>query len=76
MKKSTITIALVAILFTGCATTTPTVSDEEINRISWNSFCEARGYGIQDMTGEAYDEYLDTWCGSTEEEAALAKLGK
>ncbi len=43
--------------------------------VSWSAFCTARGYAIDDNTYQATNEYLDTWCGSTEEEAALRAAG-
>lgn len=39
--------------------------------ISWIEFCKARGYDVLDESPETVNEYLDTWCGSVEEEAAL-----
>lgn len=74
MKKATITLALVAILFTGCKSSQATL-DSRRAEISWSSFCAARGYDPADHTFPATNEYLDTWCGSSEEEAALIKAG-
>lgn len=74
MKKVTITLALVAILLTGCKTNKATL-DNLRAEISWSSFCAARGYDPADRTFPATNEYLDTWCGSSEEEAALIKAG-
>ncbi len=76
MKKYIITLALAAAMLTGC--TSPklaAVSDNERGEISWNAFCDARGYDRADNTYSAVNEYLDTWCGSVDEEAALIEAG-
>ncbi|WP_289756001.1 lipoprotein [Muribaculum intestinale] len=76
MKKYIITLALAAAMLTGC--TSPklaAVSDNERGEISWNAFCDARGYDRADNTYSAVNEYLDTWCGSVEEETALIEAG-
>lgn len=74
MKKVTITLALVAILFTGCKSSQATL-DSLRAEISWNAFCDARGYDRNDNTYQATNEYLDTWYGSVDEEAAFIKAG-
>lgn len=51
------------------------VSDNERGEISWNAFCDARGYDRNDNTYLTMNEYLDTWCGSVEEENAFIKAG-
>lgn len=43
--------------------------------ISWSAFCKSRGYALTDSTSEVINEYLDTWCGSAEEETVLDSLG-
>lgn len=53
--------------------TLPASLDAE--EISWVEFCKARGYDVHDNSATAVDEYLDTWCGSTEEEEALTRNG-
>lgn len=74
MKKYIILIALSAAMLTGCTSTKlASVSDNERGEISWNAFCAARGYDINDNTNTAINEYLDTWCGSVEEENAFIK---
>lgn len=49
----------------------PVTLDPE--EISWIKFCESRGYEVSTDDPDVIDEYLDTWRGSTEEEAALAE---
>lgn len=84
MKKATIPLALVAILFTGCSSSktlcpaknsSQTSLDSRRADISWSAFCAARGYDLNDTTYPAINEYLDTWCGSVDEEAAFIKAG-
>lgn len=48
------------------------VTPEEV---SWLEFCRARGYDPARETPEMTDEWLDTWCGSVEEEEALTRKG-
>lgn len=74
MKKVTITLVLVAALFTGCKSQQAALNELR-NEISWSAFCAARGYDINDNTYPAINEYLDTWCGSVDEEAAFIKAG-
>lgn len=73
MKKIILTLAIVAAL-TGCKTNRAAL-DERRSEISWSAFCEARGYDRNDYTYSAINEYLDTWCGSVEEENAFIKAG-
>lgn len=76
MKKYIITLALATAMLTGCTSTKlASVSDNERGEISWNAFCDARGYDRADNTYTAVNEYLDTWCGSVEEETALIDAG-
>lgn len=76
MKKYIITLALATAMLTGCTSTKlAAVSDNERGEISWNAFCDARGYDRADNTYTAVNEYLDTWCGSVDEEAAFIKAG-
>ena len=74
MKKVTITLALVAALLTGCKSTQASL-DSLRAEISWSSFCAARGYDLNDNTYQATNEYLDTWCGSVDEEEAFINAG-
>lgn len=76
MKKYIIQIALSAAVLTGCTTNKlASVSDEVRGEISWNAFCAARGYDRNDNTYLTVNEYLDTWCGSVDEENAFNKAG-
>lgn len=76
MKKYIILIALSVAALTACTSTKlASVSDNERGEISWNAFCDARGYDRADNTYSAVNEYLDTWCGSVDEEAALIEAG-
>lgn len=43
--------------------------------ISWVEFCKHHGYDIHTEDDEIINEYLDTWCGSTDEEEALTRQG-
>ncbi len=71
MKKVTISLALVATLLTGCKSNK--VALEQLRAdVSWSAFCAARGYDINDNTYQASNEYLDTWCGSVDEEEAFS----
>lgn len=74
MKKYILTLALATALLAGC--TSNKVALENLRgEISWNAFCDARGYDRADNTYSAVNEYLDTWCGSVEEEAAFIEAG-
>lgn len=77
MKKASITLTLAAAaLFPGCSTSRLIpVSYDACAEISWSLFCAARGYDTNDLTYPTYNEYLDTWCGSVEEENALINAG-
>lgn len=74
MKNISI-ILFVVMSLTGCAAVRRTATDENRGYISWVAFCASRGYSIDDHTFPATNEYLDTWCGSTEEEEAFIKAG-
>lgn len=73
MKKIILTLAIVAAL-TGCKSQ-QTALYERRAEISWSAFCAARGYAHNDNTYQATNEYLDTWCGSVDEEAAFIAAG-
>lgn len=74
MKKYIITLALATALLTGCSSNKVAL-DNLRGEISWNAFCDARGYDRNDNTYLTMNEYLDTWCGSVEEEDAFIKAG-
>lgn len=73
MKKIALAFILVAAL-TGCKSQRVAL-EERRAEVSWSAFCAARGYDIDDNTGQAVNEYLDTWCGSVDEEAAFIAAG-
>lgn len=74
MTKATITlaIAIAAALTLGSCTTSQPALYKRRAETSWAAFCTARGYNPQ---ADHADEYLDTWRGSAEEEAALSEAG-
>lgn len=74
MKKYILILSLATVLLTGCKTNKVAL-DNLRAEISWNAFCDARGYDRNDNTYQATNEYLDTWCGSVDEEAAFIKAG-
>lgn len=73
MKKIAFALILMAAL-TGCKSQHVAL-EERRAEVSWSAFCAARGYDIDDNTGQAVNEYLDTWCGSSDEEAAFIAAG-
>lgn len=76
MKKSFLTLIIAVATLTGCTSTKlASVSMEERGEISWNAFCDAHGYDRNDNTYSAVNEYLDTWCGSVDEEEAFINAG-
>lgn len=74
MKKSIIIIAVVAAMFTGCRTSQKSLADIR-SEVSWTAFCNAHGYDISNNTFDVINEYLDTWCGSVDEETAFINAG-
>lgn len=74
MKKIILTISIVAALLTSCKSQQEAL-DARRAEISWSAFCSARGYALDDNTYQATNEYLDTWCGSVDEEAAFIAAG-
>lgn len=75
MKKH-ILLGIAISILAGCTTNKlPSVSDEMRSEISWNAFCDARGYDRNDNTYLTVNEYLNTWCGSVDEENAFCKAG-
>lgn len=75
MKKSVIALALLlAGLLSGCKAS-QSLPERQNYEFSWAAFCDARGYDVADRSEEVCDEYLDTWRGSVEEDAALIAAG-
>ena len=74
MKNYILILSLATVLLTGCKTNKVAL-DNLRTEISGNAFCDARGYDRNDNTYQATNEYLDTWCGSVDEEAAFIKAG-
>lgn len=74
MKKIILTLAIMAVLLAGCMSQQEAL-DARRDAISWAAFCTARGYELDNNTYQVTNEYLDTWCGSTEEEAAFIAAG-
>lgn len=74
MKKATIILTVMAAFLIGCKSSQASL-DSLRAEISWNAFCDARGYDIDNNTYPILNEYLDTWCGSVEEENALINAG-
>lgn len=76
MKKTILTLIIAAAALTGCTSTKlASVSDDVRGEISWNAFCDAHGYDRNDNTYLAINEYLDSWCGSVDEEEAFINAG-
>lgn len=73
MKKIILALAIVAAL-TSCKSQQEALEARRAV-ISWSAFCAARGYALDDNTYQATNEYLDTWCGSVDEEAAFIAAG-
>lgn len=74
MKKSIIPLAIATIVLAGCTTNRTAIADR-YETISWNAFCDARGFDRADKSEATVNEYLDAWCGSADEEAALTAAG-
>lgn len=73
MKKTILALAIVAAL-ASCKSQHEALEARRAE-ISWSAFCAARGYALDDNTYQATNEYLDTWCGSVDEEAAFIAAG-
>lgn len=65
------------LLLAGCKAPQAVPDDDPTRQyeISWAAFCRAHGYQINNSSYQVNNEYLDTWCGSVEEENALRKAG-
>lgn len=76
MKTKIILIVLTASILTACTSTNLFKASDDIRcETSWSAFCATRGHDRNDTASAIVDEYLDTWCGSVEEEKALIKAG-
>lgn len=87
MKKNFIEIAflgmavagalLVVVTLCGCKSTSNEIAALNARReyVSWMAFCASRGYNANHHTFDVTNEYLDTWCGSVDEEEAFIKAG-
>lgn len=74
--KPTIILALAAAAaLSGCRTSGEILKEDSRDNISWTAFCAARGHHTDDNTYTTVNEYLDTWCGTIEEEHAFIKAG-
>lgn len=81
--KDSIRISLIGIGIAGCMalamflSPTPDRHSSELTpeEISWIEFCKAKGYSIHANDDTIINEYLDTWCGSAQEEEALTRNG-
>ena len=74
MKKVIIALVLLEflLLLAGCRPQQAAIPARD----SWDLFCTSRGYDPADRSRQVYDQYLDTWLGSAEEEQALANTTK
>lgn len=72
-SKILIPITIAATLL--CASHTASKPAPDPAEASWRAFCAARLHAPTDTSAEAETEYLDTWRGTVEEEAALRTLG-
>ncbi len=76
MKTKIILIVLTASILTACTSTKLFKASDDIRcETSWSAFCASRGHDRDDNSSSVINEYLDTWCGSVEEEKALIKAG-
>lgn len=73
--KKIISLSIIGIALCGLAMSMGKPVTDRREEISWDAFCKSRGYAVTDERSEVVNEYLDTWCGSVEEEAVLDSLG-
>lgn len=74
MRKSIITLTIIAAALTSC-TTTKTVANRA-EEASWRAFCTRYGFNPADTSNdEALVLYLDGWRGSCAEDSILATYG-
>lgn len=74
MKKTILPI-LASLLLAGCSSTQKATDLPERPEISWEVFQKVKGCKSTKSHAELINEYLDTWCGSVEEEKAFIDLG-
>lgn len=73
MKKNILPM-LSLILLAGCSSTQKATDLPERPEISWEIFQKIKGCKSTKSHAELLNEYLDTWCGSVEEEKAFIDL--
>ena len=73
--KKTILHILALFLLAGCTSTKQETDLPERPEISWEVFKKIKGCKSTKTHEELVNEYLDTWCGSVEEEKAFIDLG-
>lgn len=74
MKKITLAISAI-LLLAGCTSTKQEIELPVRPEISWEVFQKIKGCKSTKTHEELVNEYLDTWCGSVEEEKAFMDLG-
>ena len=72
--KATLLIPVIATTLAACCAQHHTTESAQ-SQASWAAFCETRGYDFNNNTDSILNEYLDTWRGSADEEAALTQAG-
>lgn len=76
MKKTAILIILAAAAMACCASAKIASSaTADPDEISWNAFCDARGYNRDSGSSLIVNEFLDAWRGSAAEEDAFIAAG-
>ena len=73
LSVSVAALIVTANIWAGMNSTTAPVSLSS-EELSWIEFCKARHYDSHTQDPEIINEYLDTWCGSVEEERAFNNL--
>ncbi|MCH5225037.1 MAG: hypothetical protein J1D77_03515 [Muribaculaceae bacterium] len=74
MKKILLPL-FVIFLLTSCTSSKHEYSLEEREMISWEAFSKKHSSTRSLNHKEQINEFLDTWCGSVEEENAFLELG-
>lgn len=75
MKKIIFSITITATVLIGCRSRQQCMVDDRKYDISWELFCETRGYAPDNHSESVTNEYLDAWIGTTEEETAFETAG-